>query len=55
MRREANAPEAYEDTIRSVGAPNKTITDNVAVLIGLKWTLINRRYCIESELTVPLH
>ena len=32
MRWELNAPEAYEDNVRSVGPPNKTVTDNVAVL-----------------------
>ena len=36
MRREASAPEAYEDLIRSIGAPNKTITDNARVLTGTK-------------------
>ena len=55
MRREANAPEAYEDTIRTIGAPNKTVTDNAKVLIGHKWTSINRKYCIESGLTIPYH
>ncbi len=55
MRREANAPEAYEDTIRTIGAPNKTVTDNAKVLTGHKWTSINRKYCIESGLTVPHH
>ena len=28
MKREANVPEAYEDITRSVGVPNKTVTDN---------------------------
>jgi len=28
MRREAQAPEAYEDLIREHGAPNHTVTDN---------------------------
>ena len=55
MRREAQAPEAYEDIIREFGAPNKTVTDNAQVLTGHKWTSINRRYCIETGLTVPHH
>ena len=55
MKREANAPEAYEDVIREFGAPNKTVTDNAQVLTGTKWTSINRRYCIESGYTVPHH
>ena len=55
MSREANTPEAYEDTIRSIGDPNKTITDNAAVLTGLKQTPINHIYCIEYGLTIPLH
>lgn len=55
MRREANAPAAYEDFIRTVGAPNKTVTDNAQVLSGVKWTNINRKYCIETGLTVPHH
>ena len=52
---EDNIPEAYEDTIRSVGSPKKTVTDNTAVLNGLKWTSVNRRYCSESGLIVSLH
>ena len=55
MKREANAPEAYEDVIRSVGAPNKTVTDNATVLTGHRWTTINRKYCIETGLTIPHH
>ena len=53
MRREANAPEAYQDVIRFIGAPNKTVTDNAKVLTGVRWTNINRQYCIETGLTVP--
>jgi hypothetical protein len=53
MRREANAPEKYEDFIRSIGAPNETVTDNDKVLTGHRWTTINRHYCIEKGLTVP--
>ena len=55
MKRKANAPEAYEDVIRSVGAPNKTVTDNAVVLTGLRWTRINCIYCIETDLTIPHH
>jgi len=55
MRKESQAPEAYEDIIRQYGAPNKTVTDNAKVLTGTKWTTINRRYCIESGFTVPHH
>ena len=43
MRREANAPEKYLDVIRSIGAPNKTVTDNVKVLTGHRWTNINQQ------------
>ena len=32
MKREADAPSAYEDMIRNIGAPNKTVTDNAKVL-----------------------
>ena len=55
MKREACAPTAYEDLIRSIGAPNKTVTDNASVLTGVTWTNINRKYCIETGLTVPHH
>ena len=55
MRREAEAPGAYEDFIREIGAPNKTVTDNAKVLTGNRWVSINRRYCIESGLSVPHH
>ena len=34
MKREANAPDAYEYLIRSVGHHNKTVTDNSQVLTG---------------------
>ena len=31
LRKEFQAPEAYEDVIRSIGAPNRTVTDNARV------------------------
>ena len=34
--RKANVPETYKDVIRSAGEPNKTVTDNVSVLTGLR-------------------
>ena len=55
MKWEANAPEAYEDMIRSVGAPNKTVADSSVILAGLRWTSINRKHCIETGLTIPHH
>ena len=55
MKRETNAPKTYEDVIRSVGAPNKTVTDNSQVLTGESWTYINRRYFITTGLAVPYH
>ena len=55
MRREAQAPEMYEDIIREHGAPNKTVTDNAKVCTGKRWTTINRRFCIETGLSVPHH
>ena len=36
MKREENAPEAYEDVIRSAGAPNKTVSDNTDFLPELR-------------------
>ena len=33
----------------------KTVTDNAAVLTGLKWTSINRIYYIETRLKIPHH
>ena len=53
MKQEENTPEAYEYAIISVGVPNKTVTDNDDVLTVLRWTSINRRYCIETGLTIP--
>jgi hypothetical protein len=55
IKKEANVPEAYEDLIKSIGAPNKTVTDNASNLTGVIWTNINRKYCIETGLTVPHH
>ena len=55
LRKESQAPEAYEDVIRSIGAPNKTVTDNAKVCKSSKWVTINRRFCIETGLTVPHH
>ena len=55
MRRESQAPEAYEDVIRNVGAPNRTVTDNARVCKSTRWITINRRFCIETGLTVPYH
>ena len=55
MKRESQASEAYEDIIRSVGAPIKTITDNSKAQTDSKWTTINSKYCIETGLTVPHH
>ena len=53
MKREAITSEAYEDVVISVGAPNKSVTDNTAALTGLRWTSGNRRYCIETSLITP--
>ena len=55
MRRKTVTSEKYEDVIRYIGAPNNTLTENDRVLIGHKWTTINHRYYIETELTVPHH
>ena len=55
MRRESQAPEAYEDVIRHIGAPNRTITDNTKVCKSNKWVTVNRRFFIETGLTVPHH
>ncbi len=55
MKRERQAPECYEDVIRDIGAPNRTVTDNATVLTGVRWTTINRKYCIETGLSVPYH
>ena len=52
MRREASAPDAYEDTIRTIGAPNKTVNDNPKVVTGTKCTSISRKYCNEYSVTV---
>ena len=38
MKREAEAPTAYKDIVREVGAPNKMLTDNAKVLTSIKWT-----------------
>ena len=43
MRREANTPEKYLDIIRSIGVPDKTVTDNAKVLIGHRWTTTNQK------------
>ena len=55
MHKEASAPEAYEDCIRAVGAPTKTVKDNDQVLTGTKWININRRYCSTTGITVTKH
>ena len=55
MKREANVPEAYEDVIRSVGTPTKTVTENAQVLTDTRWININRRYYIDIGLTVIFH
>ena len=55
MKQESNVPEAYEDVIRSVGAPSNTVTDNSQVLTGEPWINIHRRYYIDTDLTVPHH
>ena len=55
MKREADAPTAYENVIRHIGAPNKMVTDNAQVLTGVRWNDINRKYCIATGLTVPHH
>ena len=55
MSRKSQAPEKYEDVIRHYGAPNKTVTDNAKECMGIRWTTVNRKYCIETGLTVPHH
>ena len=52
MCRGANAPEAYQD-VRFIEVQDKTVTDNAKGLTGVRWTNINRQYCIETILTVP--
>ena len=42
MRRESQVPEAYEDTIRHIGVPNRTVTDNAKVCKSIKWVTVNR-------------
>ena len=36
MCREVNGIYAYEDVIKEVGVLNKTVTDNAAILTGLR-------------------
>ena len=50
MRRESQAPEIYEDVIRHIGAPNKTVTDNAIVCTGKRWTYqyLVHRYAARS-------
>ena len=55
MKRESQASEVYEDVIDGIGPPNKTVTDNARVCKYSKWITINRRFCIETGLTVPHH
>ena len=55
MCRETNAPEAYENIIRSVEALNKIVIEKATVLTGLIWTIINRMHCIETGFTIPHH
>ena len=43
MRWETNTLDAYEDNMRTIYAQKKTVTDNVKVLTGIKWTLINEQ------------
>ena len=53
IRKEASDSEVYEDSIRDVGAPNKTVTENDQVLTVTKWT--NNRFCITAGLTITKH
>ena len=46
----SHVSEDYEDIIRSVGAPTKTITDNSKA----KQTTINRKYCIKTGPRSPI-
>ena len=52
---ESNTPDAYDNIIRAVGALNKQVTNNDTVLTELRWTSINRKYCIETCLTAPCY
>ena len=42
MKRKVQALESYEDVIRSIDAPNRTITDDALVCTGDKWTSIKK-------------
>lgn len=55
VSRESQAPEKYEDIIRHIGAANKTVTDNARICTGKRWTSVNRKYCIDTDLSVPYH
>lgn len=45
----------YMDVICQHGASNKTVTNNVQVLAGVRWTEVIHKYGIETVLTVPFH
>ena len=55
MKRESEAPDKYQDILRTIGAPNRTVTDNAKVCTGQRWTKLNRDYCIATGLTIPHH
>jgi hypothetical protein len=55
MHREAEAPNTYENLIRSLAALNKMVMDNVKELTGSKLRSIYRRYCVATGLTVLEH
>ena len=53
MYKESSDPEVYEDCIRAVDTPIKAVTGSDKFLIDTKWTNINRRYYIATDITVP--
>ncbi len=53
LLKKQQAPTAYEDFIREVGAPNKFLTDNEATLISQKMTTTSRRFAIQQLAITP--
>ncbi len=52
---ESHAVGAYEDFLRSEGAPSTLRRDNSKVQTGLKFLELNRKYLVADEYTEPHH
>ena len=55
MRKKSQAPDAFADFVRMVGAPNYMVNDHAQELTGDAWLAVARHAMIATKITEPAH